>query len=75
MVELTIRDGFAMERARNCLAHAIAIVTDDYAEAKKLAQETFEDAFSAALQSGLRGGPLSLAVIARLDASRDRLPV
>lgn len=74
-IELPLRDGFAVDRACNCLAHAIAIVTGDWRNAQIMAKQELDAALEAAADRGLTGATLALAAIAALDASRDALPV
>lgn len=71
-IELNQRDGFAIDRAERCLAHAIAIVNDDWVEAQKLARADRDASFER--HDGLTGTRLSLAVIGDLDQSRETLP-
>jgi len=73
--ELSLRNGFAIDRAEQCLAHAIAIVNGDWSEAKTLARSVREDAFMAGLKAGHKDTSLALSIIGYLDNSRDRLPV
>ena len=74
-IELNLRDGLAIDRAESTLAHAIAIVTGDYPEAKQLARHDRDHAFTVAQAVGHEGRKLALAVIGYLDQSRSRLPV
>lgn len=72
-IELSLRDGYAVDRAESTLAHSLAILLDDWNEALGLARRVRDEAFLKC--DGIVGRPLALSVIAVLDRARDRLPV
>lgn len=74
-VVISLRDGFAVDRAQECLAHAIAIVNNDWQAAQKMATDEMRSAWTVGVACGLRGNRLAQHVIGALDISRERLPV
>lgn len=72
-IELSQRHGFAIDRAERCLAHAIAIVNDDWLEAQKMARAQRDDAIER--NADLPVDRMYLAVVGALDHSRETLPV
>mgnify|MGYP007090103625 CR=1 FL=1 len=73
IIELNLRDGYAVDTAEARLAHALAISLDDWSEGLTLARMVRNEAF--AKFSGATGRELALSVIGLLDRSRSRLPV